>query len=243
MRIVQRKGAPRRAMPLLSASFIDVPPELCALIARFASRCSVARLCCLSSRFNFIFSPLLYYNLVEPPLTPAQSSRLFETLSKRQTNSQPALLVRHLGLTRIPPTASRSSPRASTNAITSMFRLLCDNASPPASGLRRLHWSVGTGVDELGLILGGYGAFPHLKELRVMCGSYTTNFNFMKIAGLEVLGVQLNVDLATQQHPGLADSICRLLGQALQSLPATSPSLCALHIKLVIPFSDVYSQL
>jgi hypothetical protein len=45
------------------------------------------------------------------------------------------------------------------------------------SAIRALHWSLETGVDELGKILGVPGRYPHLKELVVSVNGTNKNFN------------------------------------------------------------------
>ncbi|KAJ7655368.1 hypothetical protein B0H17DRAFT_1099102 [Mycena rosella] len=61
-------------------------PELWMIIASFASRQSLARLCSVSHRFHSTFSALLYANVVDPPLTSGQSARLVRTPNDAQTN-------------------------------------------------------------------------------------------------------------------------------------------------------------
>ncbi|KAJ7188807.1 hypothetical protein C8R46DRAFT_1243936 [Mycena filopes] len=186
-----------------SQTFVDVPPELCALIARFASRQSLARLCSISRHFCFTFSPLLYANTLEPSLNATQSVRLIKTLSTPQTlpwKVHPAALVRHLGLTSNEANNAKTSPQEPTDAL---MNLRCRHA---------------------GSILDAPGHFPNLKELRVSCDLTTPNFNFLLVEGLEILGVALEL----------------ILAQALESLPTTSPSLRALHVKLKLPFNDAF---
>ncbi|KAJ7736939.1 hypothetical protein B0H16DRAFT_1466524 [Mycena metata] len=235
-----------KSPPDASQCFLDVPPELCALIARFASRPSLARLCSISHRFCFVFSPLLYANIVEPPLSSTQSLRLIKTLSTPQTlswKSHPAVLVRHLGLTDSRANTIKSSPRESVDALMNMYRLMPDAERIRGSALRSLHWNFTAGVDELGQILNARGHFPYLTELRITCDQTTTDFSFIQVEDLEVLGVGLELEVLTQRESDLADSLCCLLGEALDSLPATSPSLHALHLKLKIPFSDRFPYL
>ncbi|KAJ7029973.1 hypothetical protein C8F04DRAFT_1187146 [Mycena alexandri] len=229
----------------VSQNFLDVPP-VCALIARFASRQSLARLCSISRRFCFIFSPLLYIDTVEPPLTSTQSLRLIKTLSSPQTLSwklHPAVLVRHLSFTSSRTNAIKSSPQEATDALMNMYQLMPDAERTRGSALRSLHWNFTAGVDELGQILNARKHFPNLTELRVTCDQTTTNFNFIQVEDLEVLGVGLEVDVLTQEDSDLADSLCGLLAKALESLPAISPCLRALHLKLKIPFSDPFPYL
>ncbi|KAJ7017582.1 hypothetical protein C8F04DRAFT_1405782 [Mycena alexandri] len=230
----------------VSQNFLDVPPEICALIARFASRQSLARLCSISRRFCFIFSPLLYIDTVEPPLTSTQSLRLIKSLSSPQTLSwklHPAVLVRHVSFTSSRTNAIKSSPQEATDALMNMYQLMPDAERTRGSALRSLHWNFAAGVDELGQILNARKHFPNLTELRVTCDQTTTNFNFIQVEDLEVLGVGLEVDVLTQEDSDLADSLCGLLAKALESLPAISPCLRALHLKLKIPFSDPFPYL
>ncbi|KAJ6590036.1 hypothetical protein DFH09DRAFT_1140725 [Mycena vulgaris] len=81
-----------------SYNVLDVPPELWAFIASFASRQSVARLCCVSQRFYSTFSALLYENLV----ISASNSLFIRTLGDAQASGwkpHPATLIKQLQMT------------------------------------------------------------------------------------------------------------------------------------------------
>ncbi|KAJ6554589.1 hypothetical protein B0H19DRAFT_1154165 [Mycena capillaripes] len=172
----------------LSYSTADVPLELWTIIASFASRQCLARLCSVSHRFRSAFSLLLYANTVDHPLTASQSTHLIETLSNEKTSLKPhpATLIRDLGLTDgVDAQAFKGKTKSLTKALKNLeFAFL---------GLRVLHWSLTAGVDELGKILGAPGKFPQLKELAVSCDGSNNNFNFVHIPGLEVLGLEIDL--------------------------------------------------
>ncbi|KAJ7655689.1 hypothetical protein DFH06DRAFT_1132775 [Mycena polygramma] len=166
----------------LSYDTTDVPTELWAIIANFASRQTLASLCSVSHRFSITFSALLYANTVDPPLTASQSALLVQTLSDEKTSSKPhpATMIRHLGLK--DGVGSQSFKGESESLLTALKNL--ELSCVPTKGLCVLHWSLAAGV----------GKFPHLKELVVSCDGTNKNFDtkFVHICGLEVLGINAN---------------------------------------------------
>jgi hypothetical protein len=64
-----------------------------------------------------------------------------------------------------------------TKLIKAFKNLEFSSRRSAGSALRTLHWSLATGVDELGNILGAPGKFPHLKELVVSADGTNKNFN------------------------------------------------------------------
>ncbi|KAJ7188905.1 hypothetical protein C8R46DRAFT_1244116 [Mycena filopes] len=222
---------------LKPAPFRNLPPELCALIAHSASRQSLARLCSTSRRFCFIFSPLLYANTVEPPLNTDQAARLTKTLIAPQTRtwkSHPAVHVRHLSLMGYQTYYGiKTSPQQPISALVNTYRLMPDaERTTRGSALRTLHWNFAGGVDMLSQILNDSGHFPSLTDLR-----------FIQVEGLEVLGVALDLRVRTHNDSDLADSLCYLFADALESLPTTSPSLRGLRLKIKIPFNNPFPYL
>jgi hypothetical protein len=171
----------------ISYNISDVPPELWAHIATFASRASLARLCSASHEFYSKFSPLLYGDIIDPPLTAAQSSSLLETLSNVETSSfrQPhvAAKIQQLSLTDRGGLVDRNVDtikarvRAATDSLRNMYRPIPGAESVNGSVLRVLHWQLAAGMDELGVILGTRGHFPNLKELVVSTTGTNNNFN------------------------------------------------------------------
>ncbi|KAJ7823512.1 hypothetical protein B0H14DRAFT_3146038, partial [Mycena olivaceomarginata] len=63
-----------KSTPSFSYDVSYIPPELWAIIAGFASRQSLARLCAASHEFYSKFLPLLYGNILDPSLTVDQST-------------------------------------------------------------------------------------------------------------------------------------------------------------------------
>ncbi|KAJ6593352.1 hypothetical protein B0H19DRAFT_1089938 [Mycena capillaripes] len=214
----------------LSYDASELPPELWAIIATFASRQSLARLCSASHEFYSNFSPLLYGNLIDPPLTAAQSSALVTALSATQTPfRQPhaAERIQRLGLTG----ASRgldtikAQSKAATDALRNMYRLIPGAESTSGAVLRAISWDLAAGLDELGAILGAPGHYPNLKEL------------FIQIRGLEVLGFTLTLDLYDPSYEA-GDKLCYKLAEAIQMLPSSSPLLHTLRLKLDISYTE-----
>ncbi|KAJ6593361.1 hypothetical protein B0H19DRAFT_1365470 [Mycena capillaripes] len=224
-----------------SRSFLDVPPELCAIVARFASRQSLASLCSVSHHFYSIFSALLYANTVEPPLKSAQSLRLMKTLSDARTlnwKPHPAILIRQLALTHSDDNHLnyfKSQAGAPADLLRNTYRLIPAAQRSRGSALRSLHWNLMAGLDELGGILGASGYFPNLRELMVSCNG-TTNFSFIQIPGLQVLGLDLSLPSSKSDIGDINDEICYKLSEAIQMLPNTSPRLHTLQLKFKIPF-------
>ncbi|KAK7057676.1 hypothetical protein R3P38DRAFT_2433018, partial [Favolaschia claudopus] len=223
----------------------DVPDELWSLIGSFASRQTVARLCSVSQYFYVLFSPSLYSNTVDPPLTASQSTLLLRTLvigtySELESTSitkpshnhlHPASLIKQLGLVdRYGHEYLRDK-----HEIFEIFRALEQPAL--AEGLRTLHWSLVAGIDELGRIMGVAGKFPHLKELSVSSRGNLNNFNFVHIPCLEVLRIELDLT-SVLEHGKFAMRyyLCFKFAEAIQMLPCSSPLLHALHLDIKIPF-------
>ncbi|KAJ7503073.1 hypothetical protein B0H11DRAFT_1987692 [Mycena galericulata] len=154
-------------------NILDLPPELLAIIASSLPREFLASFCLVSRHFYSILSVLLYSDVLSPPLTASQSSRLIETLRNEQVltwTAHPATLIRKLGLTGNAYGASE----VQTQAAVGVLRKLTSLAR--GSAVRALHWDMAAGLDELGRILGAPGQFPNLTELIVK--SYATNTNF-----------------------------------------------------------------
>ncbi|KAJ6497518.1 hypothetical protein C8R45DRAFT_129589 [Mycena sanguinolenta] len=207
----------------------QMPVELWAMVADFASRSSVACLCGVSRHFHTLFLPTLYRNTIHPPLTAAQTALFLQTLaSKKPASGQPhpALLVRELGLV---DTVGSEIILDSSTISKALKRLHL------AEGLRTLEWTLAAGVDDLGKIFGAPGRFPHLRELVVSCKGKNNNFNFAQIPGLEVLELHINLAELMDMYDIGAKAIYKL-SQALGMLASSSPHLHTLGLNLKIPF-------
>ncbi|KAJ7270106.1 hypothetical protein B0H12DRAFT_1094572 [Mycena haematopus] len=219
----------------------QMPVELWVMVAGFASRSSVACLCSVSHHFCSLFTSILYGNTVEPSLTASQTYLLLQTLSIEKpacSKPHPALLVRDLGL--VDDGTILNSPAAMNKALKRLHF---------AEGLRALHWTLASGVDELGKIFGAPGRFPHLKELAVSCKGTNNNFHFVQIAGLEVFGLDLNLECLMDNYDDLPAKLIYKLSESLGMLPSSSPLLHTLQLNLKIPFyedtfpDDAYTDL
>ncbi|KAJ7655684.1 hypothetical protein DFH06DRAFT_1200719 [Mycena polygramma] len=222
----------------------EIPPELWATIASFATRHSLARLCSASHEFYSKFSPLLYGRIIDPPLTAAQSLALVRTLSEARTpfgQPHPAERIQQLSLTdgraRRDWASIKERRKATTDSLRNMYRLIPGNESMSGSLLRVLHWDLAAGMNELGAILGAPGHFPNLKELRVSTSGENNNFNFIQIGGLEVLGLTLDLHPYEETYEE-GNKLCYKLAEALQMLSSSSPLLHTLLLKLEIPFAE-----
>ncbi|KAJ7188818.1 hypothetical protein C8R46DRAFT_1055852 [Mycena filopes] len=179
----------RKRVTGTSYDVVDVPPEIWAIIGSLASRQSLSRLCSVSLRFCFTFSPRLYANTVDPPLTAAQSVFLIRTLSDEKAYSRkphPVSMIRSLGLI-------DGDENHKFNDKAKVKRALRHLVLPsPHSALSVVHWSLEAGIDELGSLLGLPGNFPRLRELVVSSKGNNNNFGFLHIRGLQVLGLEID---------------------------------------------------
>ncbi|KAJ7032790.1 hypothetical protein C8F04DRAFT_646532 [Mycena alexandri] len=219
----------------LSYDTSEVSAELWTLIASFASRQSVARLCAASRTFHSTLSATLYTDVLHPPLTATQSSRLIRTLrTETAIQPHPATFIRELGFKDGGMSAIRARDQASSDVFKNLFRLI-GSGSP----LRVLHWNMDAGLDELGQLLGTPEQFPNLRELCVSSNGTNNNFNFVQAKGLDVL--QLNITIYSSGN-NLALRLNKL-GEAIQMLPTSSPLLDELKLKLQTPFEGYGSML
>jgi hypothetical protein len=167
-------------IPEVSYTTPEVAPELWTIIASFSSRQSVARLCSVSREFSATFSAILYANIIDPPLTIAQSARLIRTLrAQTVARPHPAALIRKLGLTdggRTNKATFKAQTKAATDSIKNLY-LLIPESELRGSSLRVLHWNMAAGLNELGQIIGAPGNFPNFRELTVSSDP-DTNSNF-----------------------------------------------------------------
>ncbi|KAJ7125225.1 hypothetical protein C8R44DRAFT_914994 [Mycena epipterygia] len=229
--------SPKKTQQYLSYNISDVPPELWAIIAHFASRQSLARLCCVSHDFYSTFSAFLYVNIVDPPLSADQSSRLITTLSELQKScwkSHPALSIRQLRLTDRGQLHKNTTEAQNLDSLRNMYRLIPRAECKSGSALRVLHWNLEAGLDDLGHILGVPGHFPNLRELVVSSNGKNNNFN---IRGLEVLRIDFSLHYFIDWTIG--DKLCYKLSEALQMLPSSSPLLHTFQLKASIPFNEM----
>jgi hypothetical protein len=142
-----------KPIPNVSYDVSAVPPELWGTIATFASRQSLARLSAASHEFYYKLSPLLYGNIVEPPLTAAQSSALIETLCKARTPSGRPHLAEQVQQLKLMPTGTGHTPEAikaqnktASDVLRNMYRLIPGAESRSGSVLRVLHWNLAAGA-------------------------------------------------------------------------------------------------
>lgn len=203
--LVNINAGHRNAKPSRNVSYdvSEIPPELWAAIATFASRQCLARLCAASHEFYSKFSPLLYGNIFDPSLTQFKSSALVKTLSEaRAPSGRPHLAeqVQQLKLT-----SCIADIKPVKKLLQNMRRLIPGAELRSGSVLRVLHWHLAAGalilvprrsicsntlsfkgLDELGKILGAPGHFPNLKELFVSTTGTNNNFNVRVLFNLGV---------------------------------------------------------
>ncbi|KAJ7072805.1 hypothetical protein C8F01DRAFT_1105293 [Mycena amicta] len=223
-----------------------LPQELCALIAYYASRDSIASLCLVSRAFCALFAPLLYENIMEPSLTIKQCSLLVRALS---TANQSTTCIRRLRV--IDWEYQRPSAEFSVNA--------CQNAliNLNHANLRSLHWGLSSKLHLLNDLLCDQDSFPNLKELFVTCRDMARiglkNFAFMERKDLEVLGLALHVDVNpsfqsvdSEERRELTQPILEVamnmlldkLTSAMRALPLNSPHLHTFRFHLMFVYED-----
>ncbi|KAJ6521333.1 hypothetical protein B0H19DRAFT_1204009 [Mycena capillaripes] len=207
----------------LSYDASELPPELWAIIATFASRQSLARLCSASHEFYSNFSLCSTATSSIPPLPP---------LNRRLSIQRLGLTGASRGLDTI-----KAQSKAATDALRNMYRLIPGAESTSGAVLRAISWDLAAGLDELGAILGAPGHYPNLKELVVSTSGTNNNFNFIQIRGLEVLGFTLTLDLYDPSYEA-GDKLCYKLAEAIQMLPSSSPLLHTLRLKLDISYTE-----
>ncbi|KAJ7188784.1 hypothetical protein C8R46DRAFT_1341455 [Mycena filopes] len=243
-RVVSDTRDTNTALPDVNYDVSDVPPELWAHVSTFASRQSIARLCTTSRYFHSLFSPLLYENIVDPPLDRAQSSALIAALSGPQrSNGQPhpAARIRQLRLVDGGGYRKRAAIESERQPVIQLLRNMYTGPHGQqlthGSVLRALHWHLAAGLDDLGRIVGVPGRFPNLKELVVSTAGTNSNFNFLQIGGLEILGFTLDLDIYDHDYDS-GNRLCYKLAEALQTLPLSSPHLHTLRLEVKIGFSE-----
>ncbi|KAJ7496704.1 hypothetical protein FB451DRAFT_1208454 [Mycena latifolia] len=228
----------RKILPELSYNTSDVPPELWEIVASFASRQSVARLCSLSREFCSTFSALLYSDLINPSLSPSQSSRLIKRLGAAQTSSwkpHPATLIRQLDI----PDGSRDRFRsfqdvkAKAQALRGALGRIALSEPTKGSALRVLHWNFPNSLKDLGEIL-ETEYFPNLRELAISSNETSQNFDFIQIGALEILKIEFGDNRFGPEDHEIGTKAFYKLAEAMQMLPRSSPLLHALHLNLKI---------
>ncbi|KAJ7188823.1 hypothetical protein C8R46DRAFT_1184134 [Mycena filopes] len=232
-------------MSRVSYDVSEVPNEIWMIISSFAARESLAQLCSVSHEFHSKFISLLYGNILDPPLDADRCSDLLRTLGNAMPFGRPHLAER-VRMLAVEYGADRSNCRDDpppTTALKNMCRLIPGAESMSGSLLRVLHWHTVAGLDELGLLLGAPGHFPNLTELVVSTHGRNKNFNFIQIAGLEVLGLKILLDNVYPEQ----EALCYRLAEALQMLPVSSPFLHKFKLNLEIPYhwefpSSAYSE-
>ncbi|KAJ7451962.1 hypothetical protein FB451DRAFT_1283291 [Mycena latifolia] len=249
-----RKPRPKRARRALPDQRIirealEVPPEIWALVVAFGGRQATGRLCAVSRRFYFIFTPLLYGATVAWPLTDSQSAALLiRTLSEAHKSAltpNPASLIQALS---VPRDYRPIDARQELVAVRNLVKLSRGDERMRGSALRALEWNYPARAGELAIFLRASGNFPHLKEISVKYEGEPACLDLIQIPNLEKIGCHLQLSPAireraastnfgmTQNEPGgKYDAWPRswnALGDALKRLPTSSPRLQALNLKL-----------
>ncbi|KAJ7807863.1 hypothetical protein B0H14DRAFT_2871955, partial [Mycena olivaceomarginata] len=164
-----------KAYPTYNTS--NVPLELWTIIARFASRQSLARLCSVSHYLCPAFTSLLYSNTIDPPLTASQSTLLIQTLSSdiRQPHPPLTALICDLGL--VDGVADQTFCDK-TKILKTLSQL------DAAQRVHTLHWSLAAGVEDLGRILGAPGDFRSLKNSSCLAMERTRTSMCVSVASM-----------------------------------------------------------
>ncbi|KAJ7284344.1 hypothetical protein C8J57DRAFT_690939 [Mycena rebaudengoi] len=219
----------------------DVPPELWTHIASFCSRQSLARLCAVSHAFYSLLTPELYGTILEPPLNSLQTTRLFNTLAAESVpdrHPHPGLLIRALSVKNglgMEVSELKAQSQIASSALNRLYEIAAQGDQTAGSALRVLRWDMAAGLDRLGRILGVPERFPNLTEITVTARE-NTNFNFVQIPGLEVLGCTLLLlDESANYDNGPKFN---KLSEAVQMLPVSSPHLHTLKLKFSLVYDD-----
>ncbi|KAJ7248442.1 hypothetical protein C8J57DRAFT_1522413 [Mycena rebaudengoi] len=128
-------------------------------ILSFSSRSSIAPLSSASRPFRSEFLPSLYADLLDPPLTLSQSSRLIQTLSETErlpVGPHPVLFIHKLSV--------KKAPIQQTALFIDSLKAGSRHDQGAGLPLSVLHWDSPAGFDKLGATLGAPGKFPYLKE-------------------------------------------------------------------------------
>ncbi|KAJ6489600.1 hypothetical protein C8R47DRAFT_1124892 [Mycena vitilis] len=92
------------------------------------------------------------------------------------------------------------------------------------------------GLDDLGQILGNSAHFPDLRELDISSNGTNTNFDFLQIQGLEVLKLRFTLHVMHYLYNlDAGNGLCSNLAEAMKRLPASSPLLRMLQLRITIP--------
>ncbi|KAJ7692692.1 hypothetical protein B0H17DRAFT_1200273 [Mycena rosella] len=213
--------------PVIWPEVLEVPPEIWALAAALSGRQSTGRLCTVSLRFFSTFSPLLYCNTMDPPLTGAQYSLLIKTLSKAHNSTEDT------PSTSYPDSARLSPSHVSDGTISGWMRL--SGLPMRSSALRTLEWDLSEGSD-MRALLRKPGNFPNLQEISIYCspGGKAPNFNFIQVPYLVKMKCTLVLYASYKSTPDLHREwwdtfkwrpTLNALNKALKNLLMSSPHL------------------
>ncbi|KAJ7641874.1 hypothetical protein FB45DRAFT_1054271 [Roridomyces roridus] len=227
---------PRRSNPCE-----EVPPEVWAIVAKFCTRQTLARLCSVSSRFYGIFTPILYEEPLAfsfpdwgPGLSVSRGRRLVRTLSTRlasDTQASDSLDPRPVDCVRkfhrMPSDLLGLCDRVSEEACERMLRHL-------GPGLRALKWDM---EFHSALVPRAFNLFPNLMEVSgTDCTEdRTIGLQLLRIPNLEKVYVSLSLEHVWERW-GEAWSE---LGSAFKMLASSSLGLTTLELHLSM---DVYSK-
>ncbi|KAJ7451985.1 hypothetical protein FB451DRAFT_1283345 [Mycena latifolia] len=248
-----RKPRPKRARTgraipdqRIIRDVLEAPPEIWALVVAFGNRQSTGRLCAVSRRFYSIFTPLLYGATAGHPVTDSKpAGLLIRTLSDAHTSAltpNPASLIETLSVPRY------HRPIEAFAALRNLVKLSRGDQPMRGSALRALEWAFPAKAGELAIFLRAPGNFPHLKEISVKYGGEPACLELIQIPSLEKIGCGLELSPEIREHApstnvGVAqdeDEIrydawprsWNVLGDALKSLPTSSPLLQALDLRV-----------
>ncbi|KAJ7230276.1 hypothetical protein GGX14DRAFT_384228 [Mycena pura] len=205
--------------PPVWRQFLEVPPELWSVVAKFCNRHTIARLCCVSGHFYSVFIRLLYGMTTSPPLSTPRAFLLIRALSEGDPEPRTAKLITSIAFPHSPGFGETE---------TQIYQAVLRNLS--GSSLRRLEWNLSYNLELLHRAL---KYFPHLKEISVQCETkYKTSFDFIHIPNLEKLECSLECWWDDESGYGNWDPSWNALRQALKSLPLSSPLLNTLKLEL-----------
>ncbi|KAJ7100566.1 hypothetical protein C8R43DRAFT_1048188 [Mycena crocata] len=221
----------------------EVPAEIWDQVAVSSSRQAIARLCAVSHEFYSIFSPMLYGRTVQPPLPNNKTPLLIRTLRSAHScagRPHPALLpvIRNLSISaqwshRYVWPSLEADAEQYHEALQNLVQVSTAGQLVRGAALRSLEWDIVAGIDELGTLLRTRpGYFPNLREISATSGGSNMSFEFIQIPDLEMISCSLmlgeNVDIVYE----IWGSLWNTLGEALSTLPSSSPLLHTFKLKL-----------
>ncbi|KAJ7629185.1 hypothetical protein DFH06DRAFT_1480508 [Mycena polygramma] len=190
---------------------LEVPLEIWEQITALSGRQAIARLA-----------------MPDPPLTVDQSRRLIRTLNRASSSPRIPHLVWRIQSVYF---AGDLKLWQCQDALRSLFQVSSNGRTIRGATLRALRWNMPESHDQALAIFLRPGYFPNLKEISVETDSVGTeaSFDYIRVPGLEKLDCTWWFH---NKYETWARSF-RILGQALENLPSSSPLLHTIKLRII----------